>query len=352
MENSIRHYTIPFFIPLSGCPHKCIFCDQHKITGKQNTLPESIEDKIKKYLSTLPENNSYIEIGFFGGTFTGLPIAQQEALLKPCQKFIHSGVIKSIRLSTRPDFIDKNILDLLKKYNVKNIELGIQSISDKVLQASKRGHTSKDIITASKMILANGFSLTHQLIIGLPQSSFATEYETAQHTYMLGAKEVRIYPVLVIKDTELEQLWLNGTYAPLDEKEAIIRCAKLIAYFEVHNIKVIKCGLHPSEGLLNGTEYVAGPFHPSFRQKVESFIFQTILEKYLKNLKSAEISINPKNEPFIYGFNSINKVLLKNMVIKKDLSEAEGSITISHLNKSIKLSRKTILNEILAGTVK
>jgi histone acetyltransferase (RNA polymerase elongator complex component) len=342
-----NHYTIPFFIPLSGCPHKCIFCDQHKITGKQTVLPEDIENKVNHYLSTIPKDNSHIEIGFFGGTFTGLPIEQQEKFLKPCQKFIKSKKIKGIRLSTRPDFINAEILKFLKQYNVTSIELGVQSMSDTVLNASKRGHTSRSTINSSEMILENGFSLIHQMMVGLPESTFSDEYKTAEFSVKIGAKEVRIYPVIVIKNTELEELWSTGQYTPLDENEAINRCARLVAYFESNNINVIKCGLHPSEGLLNGTEYLAGPFHPAFRQKVDSHIYGIFFKTFLRKHKIEILSFNPSDEPNIYGFNSTNKTLFKNINMNKNISIPIGSITIHYNGKNLKFSKKQIIEKTL-----
>jgi histone acetyltransferase (RNA polymerase elongator complex component) len=320
------HYTIPFFIPFYGCPHKCIFCDQNKITGKKTAFSENIENKIKKYLAAIPKSNSHIEVGFFGGTFTGLPIETQKKFLAPVQYFIESGLIKGIRLSTRPDFVNNNILDFLNQYGVSCIELGIQSMSNTVLSASKRGHSKEDSIRASKLIIKNGFRLVHQIMVGLPKSNYKKEYKTAQYIYELGAKEARIYPVIVIKNTELETLWRSHRYKPLREEDAIERCAKLILYLESKDINIIRCGLHPSEGLINGTEYLAGPFLPSFRQKAESRIFHLMLEYIIQN-GAKEISFNPNDEPYFYGYKRSNFPLINKIPLtKKEHAVSKGSL--------------------------
>ncbi|MFC1548765.1 elongator complex protein 3 [Candidatus Omnitrophota bacterium] len=262
-----KHYVIPFFIPLKGCTHRCIFCDQVKITGEKMPKPANVPGKIKKYLSTMPKTGAHIEVGFFGGSFTGLSVKMQEDFLKPVKPFVDEGIIYGIRLSTRPDLIDAEIVSFLKEHRVTCIELGVQSMSDKVLSAAKRGHSSKDTENASSIIREAGITLGHQMMLGLPQSSFEEEFYTAERIKELGAKQVRIYPVIVVKGTKLAEMWTENKYRPLPEGEAVERSAKLISYFESNDIKVIRCGLHPSEGLISGEECLAGPFHPAFGQK-------------------------------------------------------------------------------------
>lgn len=262
----MKHFTIPFFIPHKGCTHLCIFCDQNKITGEQVPDPDEVSPKIEKYLSTMPTSGAHIEVGFFGGSFTGLTQDVQKRFFDPVKPFIKEGRIHGMRLSTRPDLIDKKIVSFLKDNGVTCIELGVQSMDDKVLAASKRGHSAKDAERASKIILEEGIELGHQMMLGLPLSGFSEELFTAGRIKELGAKQVRIYPVLVIKGTHLAALWEKGDYEPLSMEEALERAARLIQYFESGGIKVIRCGLHPSDGLASGEEYLAGPFHPSFGQ--------------------------------------------------------------------------------------
>ena len=264
-----RHYTIPVFIPMEACPFHCIFCDQNRITGKM-TVP-SIKDVINilhQHLSTLEEKNAEIEVGFFGGTFTGLSPVKQRALLDAVLPFIENGRIQGIRLSTRLDFISKEILDLLSEYPVKTIELGAQSMDDEVLKRSGRGHTSYDTENASKMILGAGFSLGLQMMIGLPADTREKSIATAKKIVELEASEARIYPVIVIKGTPFEDLFQEGKYIPLGLEEAIEMTKNVMRVFDESDVRIIRIGLHPSEGLLNRNDYVAGPFHPSFRELV------------------------------------------------------------------------------------
>lgn len=263
----MKYYTIPFFIPHKGCTEECIFCDQRKITGEKMPDPGIVPVKIEKYLSTMPEEDVHIEVGFFGGSFTGIPMWRQDKFLSGVKTFVKKGRIHGIRLSTRPDLITAEKLAFLKKKGVTTIELGVQSMSNKVLKASKRGHTAEDTEKASRQILAKGFVLGHQMMLGLPESGFEEELYTAKRIKELGAREVRVYPTLVIRGTELADMWSRKEYKPLTLEEAVERAAHLISYFEAHNIKVIRCGLHPSDGLVNGEECLAGPFHPSFGQK-------------------------------------------------------------------------------------
>ncbi|MFC1570231.1 elongator complex protein 3 [Candidatus Omnitrophota bacterium] len=262
----MKHYTIPFFIPHKGCTHLCIFCDQNKITGEEAPPPESVPEKIEKYLSTMPKEGAHIEVGFFGGSFTGLPVEMQQNYLDAVRSFLKDGRVQGIRLSTRPDLVDEETVSFLKEKGVTCIELGVQSMDDEVLSASKRGHTAEDTEKASRIILAAGIELGHQMMLGLPLSTLETELFTAKRMKELGATQIRIYPALVIKGTRLAELWEKDEYEPLSLEEAAERAAQLIKYFESNNMKVIRCGLHPSEGLVSGEEYLAGPFHPAFGQ--------------------------------------------------------------------------------------
>ena len=260
----IKHYTIPFFVPHKGCTHRCVFCDQDRITGEEMPDPEHVPRKIEKYLSTIPEKNSHVQVGFFGGSFTGMSLDDQQKYLAPVRSFLKEGLVKGIRLSTRPDLIEEDILVFLKELGVSCIELGVQSMSEDVLKASRRGHTSADTERASRMISSKGFLLAHQMMLGLPMSDYDKELHTAKRISELSASQVRIYPLLVMQGTELAEMWKRGEYEALSMEDAVERAAKIISLFISRGIRVIRCGLHATEGLLSGQEYLAGPFHPAF----------------------------------------------------------------------------------------
>lgn len=309
-----KHFTIPVFIPMEACPFHCIFCDQKRITGKVTVpSPEDVINIIHQHLSTLPQKNAEIELGFFGGTFTGLSPGKQRAFLDAVLPFIENGRILGIRLSTRPDFISKEILDLLSEYPVKTIELGAQSMDDEVLKRSGRGHTSADTENASRMILDSGFALGLQMMIGLPGDNQKKSMATAMKIIEIGASETRIYPVIVIKGTPLEDLFTKGYYIPPGLEQAIEVTKSVVRIFEGSNVKILRIGLHPSEGLLNGNDYVAGPFHPSFHELVMTSVWTDHFSDLL-NEKSGgiiEIVVNPADLHPAIGYYGKNRKLLE-----------------------------------------
>ena len=322
-----RHFTIPVFIPMEACPFHCIFCDQQRISGR-TVKPSASEvvDILNQHLSTLPLKNAEIEVGFFGGTFTGLPPEEQRSYLQSVTPFIESGRIQGIRLTTRPDFISAEILALLKEYPVKTIELGAQSMDDEVLKRSGRGHTAADTVNASAMILKAGFSLGLQMMIGLPGDSPERSVATAKKIAALGATETRIYPVIVIRNTPLEDLFLKGSFIPPDLEEAILITKNVVRIFDEENVRIIRIGLHPSEGLLNRTDYVAGPFHPSFRELVMTSAWTDRLSTLL-NDKPGElvtIRVNPADlHPAIGYYGKNRKILEKHFRNVKFMADPE-----------------------------
>jgi len=294
----IKHYTIPIFIPELACPFRCVFCNQRKISG-HITIPnhEEVIKIVKDHLASFKRTNRKVDVAFFGGNFTGIPMAEQEAYLKLVQPFLDSGAIQGIRLSTRPDYITDEILDLLVKYRVSTIELGAQSFDDQVLKASFRGHTAQQTTDAARAILQRDFQLGLQMMIGLPDDTEESALHTARRIVALGATSTRIYPTLVIKDTALHQWYSEGKYSPLTLKEAIRITALLLPIFEEGNVRVIRTGLHPSEGLVPDKELVAGPFHPQFKELVLSTMWLEVLLEATSEIVSAHVTLEiPKGQ--------------------------------------------------------
>ncbi|MFA8298996.1 MAG: elongator complex protein 3 [Hyphomicrobiales bacterium] len=306
-----KHFTIPIFVPELACPFQCIYCNQRKISG-QLRIPEEqeIKDTIEKYLQTIPKGNSFIEIGFFGGNFTGIAPKIQENFLKIVQPYVHSGKIKGIRLSTRPDYINEKNLDFLKKYGVNTIELGAQSLDNEVLQKSFRGHSFEQVQEASNLIIKKGFSLGLQMMLGLPGDTKEKALFTANKIVELGADNTRIYPCLVIKGTELEHIYNKGEYQPLSMEQAVDWAKEVLLIFEKNNVNILRVGLHPSEGLMNGEDLIAGPYHVSFKEFVLSSIWHDIIMKTIdKNVYGDNISINVpvKEINYAIGYKSVNR---------------------------------------------
>ncbi len=298
MKNIIKkHYNIPIFIPHEGCPHACVFCNQKKITGVQTSVtPYDAENIIKEYLEFLPKDADGIEVAFFGGSFTGLALALQEEFLKTADKF--KGRISGIRMSTRPDYIDGEVLELAKKYNVRTIELGLQSADDTVLMLNEREHSFKDTILASDMIKKSGIALGLQMMIGMYGSTPQKDIETAYQAAMLHPECVRIYPTLTLPSTKLEDLYLSGKYTPYDLEAAIEVTDKVMRIFEGRGIKVIRVGLHSDESLTSENNIIAGPYHPAFKELVLSRRKRWEIENEIKkkNLSDTEYIIHASKE--------------------------------------------------------
>jgi len=355
----MKHFTIPIFVPELACPNRCVFCNQHSISGCQKQPePDEVREIIQKHLGTIPEKDTHIEIGFFGGSFTGIEPELQEKYLAVAKEFLvpeprwsslsdcdkqAGGVettqqigaktagkhrIHGIRLSTRPDYIDNEILTLLKRYGVTTIELGAQSLDDGVLQHSGRGHTVADVEKASAVILAAGFKLGLQMMTGLPGDTAEKSLRTAKRIVELGASCTRIYPTLVIRGTELEQRWRQGKYKPQSLDEAIEISARLLEIFHQAGVEVLRVGLHPSEGILNGTEMLAGPFHPSFRELVETFIWKHKLLPFLQqNPEGSTIRIPVPTSALRYaiGYDSSNRKMLEHYFSKVEFVVEEAT---------------------------
>ena len=305
-----KNYIIPLFIPELACPFQCVFCDQKKISGAL-AIPtdEEIENTIETYLSSMDTNNVHVEIAFFGGNFTGIETETQIHFLESVQKYIREGRVSGLRVSTRPDYINRDNLEMLKSYSVNTIELGAQSLHDDVLLKSGRGHKVSDVVDASKLIKEMGFELGLQMMIGLPGDTKDKSLTTTEKIIELGASCTRIYPTLVIKGTKLEQLFNNGRYTPLSIDEALNWTKDILRLFEENNVTVLRIGLHPSEGLLSGHDLVAGPFHQSFRELVLTEIWNDNFKKLMKdnNHKQISITVNKKTLNYAIGYKSKNK---------------------------------------------
>lgn len=350
---STRYHIIPIFVPHIGCPHDCIFCNQRKIaTEKANIDVNNIKHTIDSYISTIPSTNEKLEIAFFGGSFTGIDIHIQRNLLEAAYYYKKNGYIDRIRLSTRPDYIDRERLDLLKQYEVDIIELGVQSMSPDVLLNSYRGHSDIDVINASKLITDYGFTLGLQMMIGLPTSNYEKELRTAKLLIKLSPDIVRIYPTLVIRDTYLEKKYFCGEYIPLTLNEAVRTCVDLLMLFNYYDINVIRIGLQPTDNIAKNKDVIAGPFHPAFRQLVEEKIYREHLKIFFKNnieiRGSIQIYINKREISNFVGQNSSNLKFLneshgikKVKIIGKDISKESFYIVNEEMHYEIKIKEFT-----------
>jgi histone acetyltransferase (RNA polymerase elongator complex component) len=310
-----KHSNIPIFIPELACPHQCVFCDQEKISGTRSIpQPKDVKDIVERYLETMPENR-IINIAFFGGSFTGLPVDLQEQYLTEAFGFVKNERISGIRLSTRPDYINRTVLELLKKYGVTTIELGVQSTNQEVLHKSGRGHTFEDIQNASELICKYGFELGLQMMIGLPEDNYEISIQTANDIVSLGARNTRIYPAIVVKGTALEKLYREGKYIPLSLEQAVEWTKDIVQIFERNNVSIIRMGLHPSEDLVIGKSLIAGPFHASFKEMVMTKIWKEIIDAELQSINSSssnkvKITVSNRQIHYAIGYRKSNRELL------------------------------------------
>lgn len=270
------HVNIPIFIPHLGCPNQCVFCNQRTISGVSKFDINDVRREIDEALSTVGDNVS-AEIAFFGGSFTGIDRDLMISLLELAHEYVLNGRVSAIRCSTRPDYINSEVLSILKRYRVKTIELGLQSCDDNVLNITKRGHTAADEITACDMIVNSGFELVGQMMIGLPGSSPESEIATARFIVEHRASAARIYPTVVFYDTELRAMAQGGQYYPLTTEDAVVRSATVLQIFVDNNIDVIRIGLCASENLSDASKYFSGPNHPALGEMVESELYRRII---------------------------------------------------------------------------
>lgn len=278
----MRHVNVPVFIPHLGCPNQCVFCNQRSISEHKDFCEESVRDEIEQVLSTLrPEDQA--EIAFFGGSFTGIDQGLMCRLLDLAQSYVQEGRVASIRLSTRPDYIDGKILSILSRYAVKTVELGLQSMDDAVLTACRRGHTAREAEAACRAVVEAGFSLVGQMMIGLPASTPESEMLTAQKICELGASAVRIYPTVVFYDTPLCEMAQHGLYAPLSVEEAVERTAPVLQFFRARALPCIRVGLCATESLTSPEAVYAGPNHPALGEMIlGECLYEGVKEKVLQ----------------------------------------------------------------------
>jgi len=266
----LKSVIVPFFIAHQGCPHQCLFCDQKAITGVDGALPapDEIVGKVREWLAS--SHAVSVEVAFYGGSFTLLGEQEQLSLLRPLQPLLRAGTVSSIRLSTRPDAVDAGSAGFLREAGVSLVELGVQSMNDAVLEAAGRGHTARDTAEAVAALRAEGLGVGAQIMPGLPEDSAESARESFRTLLALKPDLLRIYPAVVLKGTGLARLYADGSYTPLTLEAAIGICKVLLQDAAAAGIPVIRAGLQPTDDLSSGSELLAGPYHPAFRQLADS----------------------------------------------------------------------------------
>lgn len=312
-----KPFIIPVFLPNAGCPHQCAFCNQTAITGERQKKisSEKLNSYINEFINHKGPQRKKIQISFYGGNFLGLKKDYVCSLLDEASKFVRQGRVDSLRFSTRPDTIDKDRLVIIKDYPVSTIELGVQSMDDRVLAMARRGHTAVDTEKAVCLLKERNYEIGIQMMVGLPGDSDTGAFATGRRIAGLYPDFVRIYPTLVLDKSPLAGWYRKGEYTPLSLKKCVSLVKRLYLLFEEKNIIVIRMGLQASESLSKESTILAGPYHPAFGHLVFSEIFldKALAAMELENPLRDRISIkvNPKNISRIRGLNNSNIEILK-----------------------------------------
>jgi histone acetyltransferase (RNA polymerase elongator complex component) len=337
---STRPFIIPIFLPHAGCPHQCVFCNQVSITGgtQKAVDADQIRSQIHQFLEYKNDQRKPIQISFYGGNFLGIKIDEITRLLDLATEFIRLGQVDSIRFSTRPDTITPDNLNIISKYPVETVELGVQSMDDQVLVLAERGHNAADTVRAVEQLKELQLNIGMQLMVGLPGDNEALSLITAEKTAALQPDFVRIYPALVVKNSRLARWYQKGTYAPLSLAEAVTQVKNLYLLFKKHNIQVIRMGLQASEDLADDSTVLAGPYHPAFGHLVYSEVFFDAAQQVLDSIKtlsdSITISVNPRSISKMRGLNNENienlreNYHLKSIAVVPDVSLAADELAI------------------------
>jgi histone acetyltransferase (RNA polymerase elongator complex component) len=290
-NNPHKPFIVPIFLPHAGCPHRCVFCNQVSITGAKQEAAgaDLIRSRIHEFLNYKNERRKPVQISFFGGNFLGLKIDEIKFYLALAADFVHQGNVDSIRFSTRPDTVDREHLDIIADYPVAAVELGVQSMNDHILALARRGHKAADTVRAVERLKARHYEIGLQMMVGLPGEDEALSKKTVRNIAALQPDFVRIYPTVVLKNSQLAGWYLNGTYTPLSLDKAVTQVKNIFLYFKKNNIQIIRMGLQASADLADGSTVLAGPYHPAFGHLVYSEIF---LDMAMAAIKSA----NPKGD--------------------------------------------------------
>ena len=308
---SAKRRIIPVFVPHLGCPNDCVFCNQRRISGSLEPATAETVTKAIASAGCCDGDLSQWELAFYGGSFTAIEESERVKLLSATEDFVKRG--GSLRLSTRPDCINADILVQLKKAGVKTIELGCQSMDNEVLRKSGRGHFAEDTVNAVKLIKEHGFNLILQMMTGLPGDSFEKSFYTAQRLAELKPDGVRIYPTVIIRDTPLYDKWKAGTYKEHTVEEAVNWCSKILPVFHEAQIPVIRLGLNPTDDL-SGGDALAGAYHPAFGELVYSKMYLNRARELLNGIQGAKtvhIGVSPSSLSKMIGQKKCNIAALK-----------------------------------------
>lgn len=344
---------VPLFVMNAGCPHNCIFCNQKITAGNypQKISKEYFTGEVNAYLAWNKNKSRPVEIAFYGGSFTGMDPAYQEELLEWSQPYIRRGLVHSLRISTRPDYIHQDTLDFLKQYHVQTVEIGAQSFVDEVLQFAQRGHTAADSIAAIRLLKENNFRTGLHLMAGLPEDSPEGFLYSIGKTIELAPDMARIHPVVVLRGTTLAHEFEQGNFQPLALSAAVNLCALAWERITAAGIRVIRTGLHLTPEMAEEGEILAGPIHPAFGSMVLSAVFYhktvKLLEQFPERLKKITFQLHRQD---ISGFRGLNNHNI--LAIKKLYPHTVIDVKTSPLQKRGLISAITDQGNVLIASIR
>jgi histone acetyltransferase (RNA polymerase elongator complex component) len=343
MQPHSQPFIVPVFLPHAGCPHRCVFCNQHSTTGKTDAFPalKTIRATIDEFLQFRRDNGRWTEISFYGGNFLGLPTGQIQLLLASAAAYVRKGRADGIRFSTRPDTIDPQRLELIAPFPVTTIEVGVQSLNDEVLRLSRRGHTAEQTQMALFLLKEQPYRIGAQIMVGLPGDTHASALATARRLTDMAPDFVRIYPTVVLKGSALARWYDQGRYAPLSLDAAVAQVADMYQVFSRHDIPVVRMGLQASADLSPEADLLAGPFHPSFGELVQSALWQDALSRHLEQqgLRNTEVllEVNPRRLSQLKGRHDehiltlIERHRLRSIEVRADAHLEEDTVLVNGL---------------------
>jgi len=341
-QTGARPFIIPVFIPMSGCPHRCAFCNQTAITGvKPHAIsPSAVTRAIDTYLPFVRDRGRSVQIAFYGGNFLGLPEQHLHDLLAIATAHVTCGDVTSIRFSTRPDTITESRLAAIRDFPVHTIELGVQSMDDRVLARANRGHNAQCTVNAARMVASAGYALGLQMMTGLPGDTPRSALRTARELVSLAPDFVRIYPTLVLRQSRLAEAFQTGMYLPASLHETIAIVSRLFLVFAAAHIPVIRMGLQADEALAAPGAILAGPYHPAFGERVHSHLFYRLAEAALaqapRGAHALNIRVHPRHLSRMIGTSRENLTRLKAYFHLENLSiQADTGVTPHHLEVDI-----------------
>jgi len=296
------------------CPGKCAYCPTEKSMPKSYLSNEPAVMRAKlcdfhpfkqtalriKALENNGHNTSKIELIVMGGTWSYLPEKYRLWYVYACFKACNSSTQNSINskqekikinksikfksqgqttykdlykeqkknetakhrivgltLETRPDYVSEKSCLEMRQLGCTRVEIGVQHVDDKILKLNKRGHLSDETIRATKLLRDFGFKITYHLMPNLPGSTPAKDlkmFKTIFSNPNYCPDQIKIYPCVVTKDSELFKWWKQKKYKPYSEKvlRNLLRNIKSIVPYWVRIIRVIRD--IPEESIIAGNK--------------------------------------------------------------------------------------------------